>query len=77
VSRQRSDLGQRIVAAIGEAAARELLDVVTRSGADRASLIGRLHDRADTIWLAELLTDLEIDEMARLQLAEALRRVLE
>jgi hypothetical protein len=61
---------------LGEPAARELLDVLTRSDADRAALIGRLHRRDDARWLAELLTDLEVDETARLQLAEGLRRVL-
>jgi hypothetical protein len=38
-----------------EAGARELLDVLTRSDADRAALIGRLSQRADAEWLAELL----------------------
>ena len=41
------DIGARIVAAAGEAGARELLDVLTRPDADRAALIGRLHQRAD------------------------------
>jgi hypothetical protein len=41
--------------------------------ADRADLIGRLHQRADAEWLAELLIDLEEDEPARLRLVAALR----
>jgi hypothetical protein len=69
------DTGARIVAAVGEPAARELLDVLTRPEADRAALIGQLHQRADKHWLAEVLTDLEVDEVARLHLIEALRRV--
>jgi hypothetical protein len=63
----------RIVGAVGEGGARELLDVLTRSEADRAALIGRLSLRADTEWLAELLIDLEEDEPARLHLIEGLR----
>jgi len=47
------------VAVLGEPAARELLDAITRSDADRAALIGRLYTRSDTEWLAELLMDLE------------------
>ncbi|MDP9329999.1 MAG: hypothetical protein M3P11_05075 [Actinomycetota bacterium] len=49
---------------------RELLDALTRSEADRAALIGRLYQRDDARWLAELLTDLEADELARLQLVK-------
>lgn len=48
------DIGQRVVAALGEPAARELLDVLERSDADRAALIGRLHVRDDAARLAEL-----------------------
>jgi hypothetical protein len=69
------DLGARVVAALGEAGARELLDVLTRSEADRAALIGRLSLRADAEWLAELLIDLEEDEPARLHLVAALREI--
>jgi hypothetical protein len=50
--------------------------VLTRPEADRATLIGRLHLRDDARWLAELLTDLEVDELARLQLVDALHRAL-
>ena len=49
------DIGQRVVAALSEPAARELLEVLERSDADRAALIGRLHVRDDAAWLAELL----------------------
>jgi hypothetical protein len=45
------DISARVVAAVGEACARELLDVLTRSEADRAALIGRLSLRADAEWL--------------------------
>ncbi len=68
-------IGARVVAAVGVAGARDLLDVLTRTEADRAALIGRLHLRDDAAWLAELLVDLEVDEPARLHLTEALRRV--
>jgi hypothetical protein len=54
----------------------ELLDVLTRSEADRAALIGRLSLRVDGEWLAELLIDLEEDEPARLHLVAALRQAL-
>jgi hypothetical protein len=37
----REDIGQRVVAALGEPAARELLEILERSDADRAALIGR------------------------------------
>lgn len=47
---------------LGEPAARELLDAITRSDSDRAVLIGRLFARADGEWLAELLMDLEGNE---------------
>lgn len=58
------DIGQRVIAALGEPAARELLEVLERSDADRAALIGRLHVRDDAAWRAELLMDLE-DDVAR------------
>jgi quercetin dioxygenase-like cupin family protein len=64
---------RRVVSAIGDAGLRELLEVLTRSEADRAAMIGRLSQRADAEWLAELLIDLEEDESARLHLVEALR----
>jgi hypothetical protein len=69
------DVGERVVAALGEPGARELLGVLERSNADRAALIGRLYLRDDGGWLAELLMDLEDDvgEIARLRLVEALR----
>lgn len=73
------DVGAEVVTALGEPAARELLDVLERSDADRAALIGRLHVRDDAAWLAELLIDLEDDvgEMARLRLVDDLRRTLD
>ncbi len=69
------DVGERVVAALGEPAARELLDILERPDADRAALIGRLHVRDDAAWLAELLIDLEDDvgEVARLRLVADLR----
>lgn len=70
------DIGARIVAAVGVTGARELLDALTRPEADRAALIGRLAQRDDATWLAEVLTDLEVDEVARLHMTEALRRAV-
>jgi hypothetical protein len=71
-------LGDCIVAFLGEPAARELLDVLTRSDADRAALIGRLHQREDATWLAELLIDIESDpdDITRLELIRALQAVM-
>jgi hypothetical protein len=81
--RSRSDLngwdvGARVVAALGESGARELLEVLERPDADRAALIGRLHARDDAAWLADLLMDLEDDvgEITRLRLVDALRRAV-
>ena len=59
------EIAARVVAALGEAGARELLDALTPPDADRAALIGRLHQRADTEWLAEVLIDLEEDRRGR------------
>jgi hypothetical protein len=81
--RQAEDIGRvdhneiatRVIAAVGEAGARELLDALTRPEADRAALIGRLALRDDAEWLAELLTDLEVDEVARLNMVNALRHL--
>jgi hypothetical protein len=69
------DVGGRVLAALGDPGARELLEVLERSDADRAALIGRLHARDDAEWLAELLMDLEGEagEIARLRLVDGLR----
>ena len=71
-------IGERVVAALGDPAARELLEVLERSDAERAALIGRLHVRDEVAWLAELLMDLEDDlgEVARLRLVDELHRSL-
>jgi hypothetical protein len=71
-----TDVAERVVGALGIGGTRELLDVLTRSNADRAALIGRLHPREDAAWLAEFLVDIEEDEVVRLQIADALGRVL-
>lgn len=72
-------IGQRVVAALGEPAARELLEILERTDADRAALIGRLHARDDARWLATLLIDLEDDvgEIVGLRLVDDLRRTLD
>ena len=71
-------VGARVVAALGEASARELLNILKRSDADRAALIGRLHVRDAAAWLAELLIDMEDDvgEIVRVRLIDELRRAL-
>lgn len=68
------DVGARVVMALGEPAARELLDVLERPDADRAAAIGRLYSRDDARWIAELLMDLEdeVGEIARLRLVDEL-----
>jgi hypothetical protein len=65
------EVANRVVCLIGAPAARELLDVLTRSEEERAALIGRLSLRADGVTVAELLIDLEEDEIARLHFMEA------
>jgi hypothetical protein len=72
------DAGARVVAALGEPAASEFLEILERPDADRAALIGRLPVRDDAAWLAELLMDLEgdIGEVAGLRLVDELRRRL-
>ena len=67
------DISRRILAAISEDGARVLLDMLTRSAAERAELIGTVAQHADGEWLAGLLTDFEVDEEARLHLVETLR----
>ena len=67
------DISRRILAAISEDGARVLLEMLTRSAAERAELIGTIAQHADGEWLAGLLTDFEVDEVARLHLVETLR----
>jgi hypothetical protein len=71
-------VGERVVATLGEPAARELLEVLERPDAERAAVIGRLHVREDAAWLAELLINLEDDvgEIARLRLVDEIRTTL-
>jgi hypothetical protein len=71
-----TDVAERVVGALGIGGTRELLDVLMRSNADRAELIGRLHLREDATWLSEFLIDIEEDELVRLQIVDALRRTL-
>jgi hypothetical protein len=72
-----ADLGSRIVTAVGAGAARELLEVLERSTAERAALIGRLYVREDARWLAEVLMDVEEDPVTRLELVGRLRSALD
>jgi len=68
--------GSRVVEAVGDRGARELLDALTRPQEDRARLIGRFSQRVDALWLSEVLIDLELDEVARLNLVAGLRQAL-
>jgi hypothetical protein len=70
------EIGVRAVGALGERGAAELLSVLERSDEERAALIGRLLAREGARWLGDLLVDLEIDEVSRLQLAEGIRVAL-
>jgi hypothetical protein len=72
------DVGARVIAALGATAARELLEILERSDADRAALIGRLHLRDDAAWLADLLMDLEdeVGETVRFRLVASPRWII-
>ena len=70
------EISRRILEAISEDGARVLLDMLTRPAAERASLIGAVAQHADGEWLAGLLTDFEVDEVARLHLVETLRAAI-
>jgi hypothetical protein len=50
-----------------------LLGALMAPAEDRAALIGRLHERASTPGLVELLIDLEVNRATALDLAEALK----
>ena len=78
MSEENAPLGRRVGESLGLGAARELFDVQTRSEEDRAALIGRLVQRDDAAWLAELLieTDPDPDGITRLRLIDGLERVL-
>jgi hypothetical protein len=69
-------LGTQIVSALGEAGARQLLNALDHSEAERAAAIAELDIGGDSAWLADLLTDLEMDEPARLRVAGGLRSAL-
>lgn len=70
-----TDVGARVIAVLGEPAARELLEALEKSEDKRAALIARLYAREDARWPAEFLTDLEDErgELARLLLVDSLR----
>jgi hypothetical protein len=55
---------------------RFLLEAIMSPVAERVELIGRLHKRAETPELVELLIDLEQDRLPALEVAEALKAVL-
>jgi hypothetical protein len=70
------EVGARVVAALGEPAARELLEILDGSDAGWVALIGRLHVRDGAALLAELLMDLEDDVGEIARLLDELRQVL-
>jgi hypothetical protein len=70
---QSDDIAQRIFHALGASGARELLDALTRPETERPALIERLSQGADGEWLAEALTDLDVDQIAQLYVVGALR----
>jgi hypothetical protein len=69
--------GVRVVQALGIRGAEELLSILSLGERDRAALIGKLSLREDATWIAEVLIELEVDEMARLRLTAALREALD
>jgi hypothetical protein len=61
MSDENAAIGRRVVEILGPGAARELLEAITRSEEDCVALIGRLSQREDATWLAELLIEIETD----------------
>jgi hypothetical protein len=62
----------RSIDILGRRGAEELLDVLQRTEAERAALIGRLWQRTDVRILADALIDLDEDEIARHELIRSL-----
>jgi hypothetical protein len=58
---------------IGPFARAELLTALSAPEEERAARIGRFHSRADAQLLAELLTELEVNEPARLRFIAMIR----
>lgn len=54
---------------------RDLLRVLTAPGGERARLIGQFFDRPDTRSIADVLIELEGDELIRLQVIELLEEL--
>ena len=69
------DVDARLRTSLGKPATRELLTLLTRPETERAALIGRLRLHRNTVWLAELMADLEEDNIARQHVVDELRRV--
>ena len=69
------DVDARLRTSLGEPASRELRTLLTRPETERAALIGRLRLHRNTVWLAELMADLEEDNIAMQQVVDELRRV--
>jgi hypothetical protein len=61
MSEENAALGKHMIELLGPVAARQLLDVLTRSEEHRAALIGRLSQRDDATALAEMLIEIETD----------------
>jgi hypothetical protein len=55
----------------------DLLRVLTSSSRVRADIIRQFHERPDGLGMAEVLMDLEADELLRIQAIDLLRQSLE
>jgi hypothetical protein len=67
----------RFLQQIGPGARAELLAALSAAEEERAARIGRLHARADAHLVAELLTELEVNEPARLRFIAMIRGMQE
>jgi hypothetical protein len=65
----------RFLQQIGPGARAELLAALTAPEEERAARIGRLHSRTDSQLLDELLTELEVNETARLRFIAMIREI--
>ena len=67
---------RRLLELLGERGCVELLAVLELDERERAALIGRLYASERGRVLAELLVNVEVDDLVRLRLITALREVL-
>ncbi len=69
------DSERRLLHQIGPGAREELLAALIAPEEERAARIGRLYARGDAQLLAELLTELEVNEPARLRFIPMIREI--